>query len=257
MRPEPPADFRETLIERLGLQRWLTQPSRMIIRHLGRTPVKTALAILGIAFASGILMVGKFQEDSIDYMVAIQFGLAQRNDMSVVMNEATSRAALYELTRIPGIEVAEGFRSVPVRLHHGHRSYRTGITGFEPGSTLRTVLDVDLKPLQLPSEGLVLTDYLARILGLEVGDTLIAEVLEGARPTLELPVVGLVKEFMGVGAYTHIDFINQAMGDGNLISGAWLAVDPAMDETVYRALDERPRVAGVNAKHQRVAARSI
>jgi putative ABC transport system permease protein len=248
MRPEPPADFRETLIERLGLQRWLSQPSRMIIRHLGRTPGKTGLAILGIALASGILMVGKFQEDSINYMVAIQFGLAQRNDMSVVMNEATSSAALYELASIPGIEIAEGLRYVPVRLHHGHHSYRTGITGFDPDSTLRTILDVDLKPLQLPAEGLILTDYLARMLKLEIGDVVVAEVLEGTRPTLELPVVGLVKEFMGVGAYTHIDFINHAMDEGNVINGAWLAVDPAMDESVYRALDERPGVAGVNVR---------
>ena len=79
-----------------------------------------------------------------------------------------------------------------MRLRHGHRSYRTGITGFEPGSTLRPILDVNLKPLQLASEGLILTDYLARILDLKISDTLVAEVLEAARPSLELPVVGFI-----------------------------------------------------------------
>ena len=38
------------------------------------------------------------------------------------------------------------------------------------------------------------------------------------------------------------------MAEGNAINGAWLSVDPAMDETVYRALDERPGVAGVNVR---------
>ena len=36
MRPEPPAMYHATLVERLGLQRWFSQPTRMILRHIER-----------------------------------------------------------------------------------------------------------------------------------------------------------------------------------------------------------------------------
>ena len=36
MRPEPPAVYRPTFLERMGLQRWFSQATRMILRHLER-----------------------------------------------------------------------------------------------------------------------------------------------------------------------------------------------------------------------------
>ena len=40
MRPEQPAIYRATIIERLGLQHWFSQPTRMILRHIERRPVE-------------------------------------------------------------------------------------------------------------------------------------------------------------------------------------------------------------------------
>ena len=62
MRPEPPATYRETWIERLGLKNLLSQPARMILRNLERQPIKALLSITGIAFACAIMMVGSFQD---------------------------------------------------------------------------------------------------------------------------------------------------------------------------------------------------
>ena len=36
MRPEPPASYRESFVERLGVKRWLSQPTRIIVRPLGK-----------------------------------------------------------------------------------------------------------------------------------------------------------------------------------------------------------------------------
>lgn len=69
MRPEPPPVFRPTFIERLGVQRWFSQPTRMILRNIERRPVKALLSVAGIALACVILMVGRFQEGAVDYMI--------------------------------------------------------------------------------------------------------------------------------------------------------------------------------------------
>ncbi|MFO7603114.1 MAG: ABC transporter permease, partial [Gammaproteobacteria bacterium] len=71
MQPERPAIYHTTLVERLGLQRWFNQPTRMILRHIERRPLKSLLTTLGIAMACGVMIVSGFQEGAIDYMVKV------------------------------------------------------------------------------------------------------------------------------------------------------------------------------------------
>ena len=136
MRPEPPPVYRATLLERVGLQQRLAEPSRMIVRHIARKPLKAGLTMLGIAAAGGILMVTNFQRDAIGWMLDVQYGLSSREDLTVMFTDPTPRRALYSLRDIEGVQHAEGFRSVPVRLVYGHRSHRLALDGLEPGSAL-------------------------------------------------------------------------------------------------------------------------
>lgn len=252
MRPEPPAVYRAALIERAGLQRLLSQPTRMIGRHIERSPVKTLLSIVGIAFACGIMMTGRFPRDSFDYMIDLQFRLSQREDLAIAFVEPTSRRALYSLVSLPGVAYGEIYRAVPVRLKFGHRSYRTSIQGVEPGAHLQRLLDVNLEPIAVPPEGVVLTDHLGKILGVRPGDWLTVEVLEGNRPVRRLPVVALAKQYIGVFAYMQRAALNRLMREGNAVSGAHLTVDPLYQSEVYARLKEIPRIATTTIRKQSV-----
>ena len=245
MRLESPVIYRASLIERLGLQRLFSQPSRMIIRHLQRRPFKSLLALIGIALAVGIMMVGNFQEDAIRYMVEVQFSISKRDDLSVRLVEPTGRRALHELQAMPGVRHAEPFRTLPVRLRFEHRSYRTALEGVPPDGELMRVLDARLRPIDLPAEGVVLTDHLAELLGVVPGDWLTIEVLEEAQPIRQVPVAGVSKQYLGAWAYMRLDALNRLMNEDELISGAYLALDPQAREQVYAQLKEVPRVAGI------------
>jgi putative ABC transport system permease protein len=244
MRPEPPAHYRKTIIEYLIPGSLLSQPSRIIMRNIGRKPVKALFSVIGIAFACAIMITGGFFRDAVNYMVDIQFKRSQREDMTVTFTEPTSKRAVYELQGIRGIEYAEVFRSVPVRMRYQHRSYRTSVLGMEPGNHLHVLLDMDLKPVVLPPSGLVLTDYLGGILGVSPGDMLTLEVLEGSRPVRQVPVVALVKQYIGLMGYMDISALNRLMREGSAVSGAYLATDTLYQKEIYRELVEMPRVAG-------------
>ena len=245
MRPEAPPLYRPTIVERLGLERSLAEPTRMIIRHTTRRPVKSLLTIAGIAAAGGIIMITNFQRDAIDWMMTVQYGLSAREDMTVLFTDPTPRRALYSLASLPGVTRAEGFRSVPVRLVHGHRSFRASLEGVEPNAELNRVLDARLERVAVPPEGLILTDYLARsVLDVRPGDLLTVEVLEGRRPVLEVPVAGTTRQYLGVNAYLQRETLNRLMREGPAISGARLAVDARHQAAVYAALDGMPRIAG-------------
>lgn len=245
MRPEAPPVFHHTLTERVGLGALLDPAARMILRNLERRPLRSTLSVVGIGLAVGVLVLARFQAGAINHMIDVQFGFAQRDDLMVSFVEPTSARAAQELAALPGVRRVEPFRAAAVRLHNGHRSYRTALQGLPDEADLKRVLDADLTPVAPPADGLMLTDYLATLLDVRAGDVLAVEFLEGHRRTLSVPVAGVVSEYLGVGAYAARATVNRLLGEGDAISGAWLSVAPEFHAGVVDALRERPRVGAV------------
>ncbi|MBF2021447.1 MAG: FtsX-like permease family protein [Hydrococcus sp. C42_A2020_068] len=248
MRPESPARFKPTIIERLGLQRLFSPASRIILRNLERKPIQAFLSMLGIAVAVAILVTGLYFQDAITYLMAVQFHTVQREDITVVFNQPCPARTRYEVAHLPGVIRSEPFRLVPVRLRFEHRTYRTALTGIDPRGEFRSLIDKNLYSVYLPADGVVLTAKLAEILGVTPGDTLTVEVLEESRPVRQVPVVGLVDELIGVQAYMDIDALNRLMREGQTISGAYLAVDPYLASQLYSRLKRIPAIASFSTR---------
>jgi putative ABC transport system permease protein len=248
MRPETPTAYRATFVERLGLQRYLSQPSRMILRHIERQPLKSLLTLFGIACAGGLMMVGNYQRGAIDFMVDVQFRQAAREDLSITLIEPTSSRALHEIASLPGVRQVEGYRDVPANLRFGHYHYRTSLSGIQAEGRLHRSLDSRLKPVSVPPGGVVLTDHLAEnILHVRPGDVLTVEVLEGRRQILSIPVLGITKQYLGVSAYIRQDTLNALMRESEVVTGAYVGHAPEQAGALYAALHERPRVLGLVA----------
>ena len=252
LRPEPPARYRESLLERAGVKRLLSQPARMIVRNITRRPVRASLSILGIALGAAMLVVGTFSLDAMRRIVDVQFGLAQRYDAMVTFLEPTSPRAFYEVERLPGVREVEAFRSVPVKLRFRHRSRQAAVLGLPAAPRLNRILDSKTRPVTLPPQGLVLSRTVADILGADRGDVVILEVLEGARPVLHVPVADVVDEYIGTNVYAEIGALRRLMREGETLSGAFLAVDRAAEPALYRRVKRSPRVAGVLLKRATV-----
>ncbi|SFM50721.1 ABC transporter permease [Marinobacter zhejiangensis] len=248
MRPEGPARFRITLIERLLSGLRLSQPSRMIVRQLSRRPGRTGLSVVGVALATAIILVGNFQFDSVSLMVHAQFARVQQQDVAVTLTDPVNSAAMFGLVRDPGIRYAEGRRSVPVELIHGHRRWRTVLSGMPEPAHLQFVIDENLEPVSIPEAGVLLTDYLAEGLDIRAGDTLTVQVLEGERRRVEVPVAGTTSELLGVGAYMRLEALNRVLGEGPLVNQILLNIDPAEQDPVYERLRLMPGVLAVNIR---------
>jgi putative ABC transport system permease protein len=253
MSPEPPPVYRETLFERAGIKRWLSQPARMILRHLARRPLKAGLSIAGVALGVAVMMVGSFQSDAIDYMINVQFGLSQRDDLMVTFTEPRAQRVVHEIAALPGVERVEPLRVAPVRLVAGHRERRTAIQGLPRDSDLYRLLDADLTVIDLPPDGLVLTGYLADRLGVETGDSVRFEVLDGRRTAGTVRVAGVVSQFIGGGAMMDIDALNRLLREGPVVSGVFVSRDPALQPRLLEALNAAPAVAGITQRTVAVA----
>ncbi|MEQ8516996.1 MAG: FtsX-like permease family protein, partial [Chromatocurvus sp.] len=248
MRPEGPASYHITTAERLLSWVPLSQPSRMIVRHLVRRPGRTALSVLGVAMATAIVMVGSFQFSSVSLMVYTQFARVQAQDITVSLTDPVNHSAMYGLSRQPGVRYAEGRRVVAIELVNGHRQWRTSLSGLPADAQLQFVVDEHLNNVSIPPAGLLLTDFLAQRLALAPGDSVEVRVLEGHRPRLTLPVAGVTSEFLGAGAYMDIRAMNRALREGAVVNQVLMNLDPGSEGAVYRDLREQPRVMAITVR---------
>jgi putative ABC transport system permease protein len=248
MRPEAPAEYKSSIAERIGLAQLVSTTFRMALRNLERKPWQAFFTSFGLALATGIPIVPGAMRDGINYLLTVQWDVAQRQNVTVSLIEPGSSSALTDIHNLPGVMTAEPFRTVPARLRFGHRSRRLGVTGLPRDAFLNRVLDDKERPIALPPDGLLVSAKLAEILGAQVGDRIIVEVQEGRRPNLEATIQGTITDYARVSAYMEIGALRRLMREGGTVSGAYLAVDTARWADFLSKVKEAPRVAGVFIK---------
>jgi putative ABC transport system permease protein len=158
--------------------------------------------------------------------------------------EPRSAHGSYELARLPGVLAVEPQRLVAARLRAGHRQRNLAITGMAADARLKRIVDQQGRVTPVPAAGLVLSRKLADVLGIERGDVVTVEVLEGRRPVTRLVVTDTVDDTMGLSAYMELDALHALMRESQVLTGAALLVDPAMEGVLARHLKRLPAVAG-------------
>lgn len=247
MRPPAPGHFRRTWVERLGIT-GLSPALRMILRQMERKPLRTALSIGGVAAAVAIVIMGNFFRDAIESIVDTEFGLVMRSDVAVWLVEPGAARIRHEVAHLPGVTEVEPIRDVQVTLVNGHRRERGYVRGMSVENGLNRIIDVDKHQVGVPTDGIVLTDRLADKLGVRVGDRLRLEVLEGDARTLEVVVERTARQMMGLNAYMERRTLNRLLGEGDVATGYWVALEPGSEPAFLAATKGLPRVAGAFSK---------
>lgn len=245
MQPPRPAAFRAGWAERWGLARHLPLTVRMILRNIERRPWRAALSVIGMGAGTAVLLVSHFFTDTIEYLMHFQFELVSRETATVMFRDALPASSRYELARLPGVRRVEGFRTVPVRLRAGHRTYRIAIQGVPAEGVLRRMVDRDGHRFALPPTGLVMTDRLAALLALRPGDRVTVEVLDGQRRTFDLKLAATVDELLSLAVYMDYESLRQELRESPHFSGAYLQADDAECARLFAVLKRRPAVGAV------------
>ena len=249
MRPEPPAQYRQSLFERPWRRFRLTLVTRMILRNLERQPVRTFISVLGIAFAVAVLFVGFAFIDVMEVLIAQQFVVAMRQDATVNFVEPRSERAIHAVEHLPGVIDVEPMRAVPVRLRAGPRSRTLAIIGLPRTPRLNRVVNRAGHAFSLPARGPGHVEDARGDSRRRRRDRPVqVEVLEGARPVLDVPVVALVDDSMGLQAYMEIDAVRRMMREGGVITGAAVTLDTAATGSFYAKVKTLPVVAGVSLR---------
>ncbi|MBY0512009.1 MAG: ABC transporter permease [Rhodospirillaceae bacterium] len=245
MLPPAPSQFRHFLPERIQLHRIVSQSTVMMFRNITHHPLRTAFTTLGIALATGILVVSLFITDTMDNLIDVTYSLADRQDATVSFGERRSSSVLYDVARLPGVIAAEARRSVPVRIRYGSVERRIVLGGYQKNADLSRIIDVDLQSVTLPESGLAVSSMLAQILGARVGDVVEVDLLEGQRRTVALPIATMVEDYFGIRAMMEAGALSRVMREAPTVSSVDFSFDPSMTDALYAAVKRLPTASGI------------
>jgi len=241
--PPPPTYRRHSGRRRFALP--LHQTGVMVTRHLLHRPWRSAGGIVGIALSVAVLVGSLWSVGGVEFMIDYSFNRTERQD--AIVNFATSKplAATAEIARLPGVLGAEPFRAVGVEIGHAQVTRQIALMGRPANGSMTRMLDADLQPVPMPPQGVLLTQSLARILGVGPGDSVDIRLLEGERQRLQLQVATVVESYLGLGAYMDMAALQALMGEGNRISGVNITIDTLHQAELFAALKRSPSLGHI------------
>lgn len=245
MQPPVPQHFEQLPFERLGVLRAASRLTIMALRGMMQAPVRALTTLLGLALATSLLITAMFTFDSVEYMIDVSFFRTARQHASVVFSEVKETSALQDVSRLPGVLRAEGYRAVPVKLRNGNQERRTSIIGKPLGQDLSLIVDDQLARVEPPEQGLLINARLANVLGLKRGDEVEVEVLEGRRARRQAVISDIVESFLGLGAYMEIGALNRLLLEGPVLSGVHVSLDDEQLTPFYTQLKKTPAAGGL------------
>lgn len=249
MQPPAPAQFRHVLPLSFAANRLFSQPTMMMLRNIAHHPIRAAFTTLGMALGTAILVVSLFTRGTMENLIEVTYFLADRQDATLSFTEKRSADVVNEAARLPGVLDVEPYREVPARIRYEGIERRITISGRPRNADLRRIIDVDLRPVSLPEEGLAISDMLAKILGVREGDLVEVDLLDGARRTVTLPIAARVEDYFGIRGMMDAEALSRLMRESPAANSVNLSVDENQLDRLYDVIKRVPTVSGMALHH--------
>ena len=245
MQPPAPPRFRRLLPGWLSMRGVVSQPTVMMLRNITHHPIRAGFTTLGMALATGILIVSLFTRDTMEQLINVTFFMADRQDATVSFIEKRSQDVTMQMARLPGVLTVESYREVPARIRNGSIERRVLIAGRPKDADLTRIIDVDLRAVAVPETGLAISAMLGQILGVKAGDFVEVDLLEGQHRTVTLPIAVEIEDYFGLRATMDAEALSRLMREGPAVNGVNLSIDPSRLDNLYAAIKGMPTVSGM------------
>jgi putative ABC transport system permease protein len=245
MQPPAPPRFHRVLPAWLSIDRVFSQPTVMMLRNITRHPIRAAFTTLGMALATAILIVSLFTSGTMEALIDVTYFMADRQNATVSFIEKRSQDVVKQVARLPGVLAVEPYREIPVRIRNGSIERRLMISGRPRDADLSRIIDVNLHPVVLPESGLAISDMLAKILGVGVGDSVEVDLLEGQRRTITLPIAATVEDYFGLRGMMNAEALTRLMREAPAVNSVHLSLDENRLDLLYDAVKRLPAVSGM------------
>ncbi len=145
----------ESLAERLFAPlRRLPARWKMVVRGIGRSPVRSISTVVGVMIAVTLVLVSWGMLDTVQVLVDRQFNQAQQADALVSLPGGADATTLSAIGAVSGVASVEPLTQLPVTIDHGGQRYATELDAFPANTVMHRFLTPD-GDQPLPSDGVL------------------------------------------------------------------------------------------------------
>jgi putative ABC transport system permease protein len=216
--------------------RSLDGKTRMVARRIARFPRRSATTVVGIMLALALLITSQHFPISMNHIVDVTFGVAQRMDATLTFAETADDKILAEVGRLPGVYSVEPLRATEVILTAGSHKRRDTLMGLTEGAYLYRLLDQNMDVVDPRADGITLSQNLANNV----------QATDGHRAQADLTVVAVVKPYLAGAAYIQLGALGRALREPGRVNAAYVLMDRAERAALSREVKELPMIAGVS-----------
>lgn len=247
MQPPAPANYGTAGSLSPAMRKLISPSLRMVYRELIRQPARSALSVLGIGMAVGLLVLGASMSNAMTSLLTDYLPSVQREDLTVTLRAPVPSRVTHSFAAIDGVRAVGALRMLSVRFESESHARNASIVAYPTRHALRPLRALDGHIVEVPTHGVILTDILAQRLGVVPGGHVRVVILEGERMTLTIPVVGVVSEAMGMAGHMDLDELHRLLGEPASVNQILLDLDPLYAATVRRRIDDMPAVASAGS----------
>lgn len=250
MRPKAPLGGKAIFIEKISvLWKNLGYSWKIILRNVFRYKSRTLLTSIGVIFATALTFISFGEMDSINYLIDQQYSNIQNYDLKVNFSKFLNMEEISALQNISHVAEFEPLVETGVEVSNGWRKKDTGFTALLSSPEIYRVTDKEGNPVKLPDSGLLIPEKLAKTLEVGPGDTVLLKFFFPGKEKREVPVKGIIAQYIGSSVFGSIDSMNYLIGEGRIANAAVIRLDnSAGEKQVIEKLKEMPAVSSVQSK---------
>jgi len=254
MRPPAPPAGGKIFLERLRFfWNMLTVQGMMAVRNIARNKGRAGFILVGIMFCFAISAFTWSMNDLIQKMLFDQYEKVEVYDVKLTLTRPLdANKAARELRAFPGVTHVEALAEIPVTLKNRWQKKDVVILGIPEDSRLYNILDKDGDRLKPPKTGLLLSERLASLLNAEIGTKLSLEtvLLPDWETDEKLEVVGIIPQYVGIGAYMELTALQDFLGQGAAATSLMLNTDKDGIAPLREKYRESAAVAAIEGKDE-------
>lgn len=254
MRPEAPVIGHRVWLEQItAIWSRLSFTWKMIARNVSRHKFRSSLNAFGVMISTILLIIGFFAIDGMNYLMDFEYQKTQRQDVQVSFFLERNKDALYEAQRFDYVDYAEPLLQYPFTLTNDWRTKDVLIVGLQRNARLRRLMDTDERAVDIGEDGLVLSQKLAEMMSLNVGDSVMMKPMMGrVTREKEVKVTKIVQQYFGASGFMNIKALSRVLDEPFAMNAVLLATEPGKSRLMNDELEDIPMVSSVTVKQDAI-----
>ncbi len=255
MRPPSPVIGVRVLLERIKFfWNMLTVQGMMAVRNMSRNKGRSAFVFLGIMFCMAIVSLTWSMNDMIQKLLFDQFEQVELYDVKITLaGPARGAPGIKEVLKMEGVKGVDPLAEVPVKIRHKWLEEDVILIAIPGNSQYYHVIDKDYQRIGLPQQGILLSERLATLLEVEIGQTLYLEnQLQDDDEVEKVEVTGIIPQYLGMNAYMELGALQQLLGIPELATSLLVGIQPDSVPVLKETYRQSHEIAGIDEQQQRL-----